>query len=163
MKDDEFQADEMIDGDEEYITLKEAAKISGYSADYIGQLIRKGKIPGRQVYTNIAWVTTEEAIRTYLSGDATKRVTGTQEDSRKGYDLNVRTWYEKVLARRGIESSIRLVLYTLLFAVILALILTILTWYSSFSQSILGHPGTYERTSVARIRDVSHYRDPYGK
>lgn len=50
----------------EYITLKEASKISGYSADYIGQLIRKGKIPGRQIYTNIAWVTTEESIRDYL-------------------------------------------------------------------------------------------------
>jgi hypothetical protein len=53
---------------EGYITLKEAARISGYSADYIGQLIRKGKIKGRQVYTNIAWVTTEEDLRAYLSG-----------------------------------------------------------------------------------------------
>jgi hypothetical protein len=53
----------------EYITLKEAAKISGYSADYIGQLIRKGKIRGRQVYTNIAWVTTKEDLRAYLNGE----------------------------------------------------------------------------------------------
>lgn len=58
--------DPQFDG---YITLKEAAKISGYSADYIGQLIRKGKIHGRQVYTNIAWVTTEEDLRAYLSGE----------------------------------------------------------------------------------------------
>ena len=49
-----------------YITLKEAAKISGYSADYVGQLIRKGKLPGKQVYYNIAWLTTEKAVKEYM-------------------------------------------------------------------------------------------------
>jgi hypothetical protein len=47
------------------ITLKEAASISGYSADYIGQLIRNGKITGKQVYTNITWMTTAEAVLEY--------------------------------------------------------------------------------------------------
>jgi hypothetical protein len=47
------------------ISLKEAAKISGYSPDYIGQLIRAGKIPGRQVYSNIAWMTTSKAVEDY--------------------------------------------------------------------------------------------------
>ncbi len=47
------------------ISLKEAAKESGYSADYIGQLIRAGKIPGKQVYSNIAWMTTAEAVLDY--------------------------------------------------------------------------------------------------
>ena len=49
-----------------YISLKEAAKMSGYSPDYVGQLIRAGKISGKQVYSNISWVTTEEAILDYL-------------------------------------------------------------------------------------------------
>lgn len=49
------------------ITLKEAAKISGYSPDYIGQLIRQGKISGRLVYHNVAWVTTEKDIKDYIS------------------------------------------------------------------------------------------------
>lgn len=49
-----------------YITLKEAAKISGYAPDYIGQLIRKGKLPGKQVYCTIAWMTTAEAIAGYM-------------------------------------------------------------------------------------------------
>ncbi len=49
-----------------YITLKEAAKISGYSPDYLGQLIRKGKLAGKQVYLNVAWVTTEKALKSYL-------------------------------------------------------------------------------------------------
>ncbi len=47
------------------ISLKDAAKESGYSADYIGQLIRAGKIPGKQVYTNISWMTTAEAVIDY--------------------------------------------------------------------------------------------------
>ncbi len=47
------------------ISLKEAAKESGYSADYIGQLIRAGKIPGKQVYTNVSWMTTIDAILDY--------------------------------------------------------------------------------------------------
>ncbi len=50
-----------------YITLKEAADISNYSADYVGQLIRAGKIEGQQVYSNVAWVTTEASVREYLA------------------------------------------------------------------------------------------------
>ncbi len=54
---------------EKYITLKEAAKITGYAPDYVGQLIRKGKLPGKQVYCTVAWMTTEEAIRNYMGKD----------------------------------------------------------------------------------------------
>lgn len=50
-----------------YITLKEASQISGYSPDYLGQLIRKGKLEGKQVYLNVAWMTTEDAVRDYLA------------------------------------------------------------------------------------------------
>lgn len=54
-----------IDG---YISLKEAAARTGYSADYIGQLIRSGKLHGKQVYSHVAWVTTEDALHAYLEG-----------------------------------------------------------------------------------------------
>ena len=50
-----------------YITLKEAAELANYSPDYIGQLIRAGKIRGEQVYSNVAWVTTEDEIQAYLA------------------------------------------------------------------------------------------------
>lgn len=50
---------------DKYISLKEAARISGYSSDYIGQLIRSGKIWGKPVYTNIAWRTTAEEVLSY--------------------------------------------------------------------------------------------------
>jgi hypothetical protein len=56
----------MTNDPNKYISLKEAAKISGYSADYVGQLIRGGKIEGKQVFSNVAWMTTEDAIQKYL-------------------------------------------------------------------------------------------------
>jgi len=51
-----------------HISLKEAAKLSGYSQDYLGQLIRNGKLPGKKVYVNVAWMTTEEDLRRYMGG-----------------------------------------------------------------------------------------------
>ena len=55
----------MTKSKEKFITLKEAAEISGYAPDYVGQLIRGGKIEGKQVFSNVAWVTTEKAVREY--------------------------------------------------------------------------------------------------
>ena len=55
-----------IEKNKEHITLKEAAVLSGYSSDYLGQLIRKGKLAGEQVYSNVAWVTTEKDVMSYL-------------------------------------------------------------------------------------------------
>ncbi len=48
------------------ITLKEAADIAGYSSDYIGSLIRTGKIIGHRLVGTSAWVTTETAVLNYL-------------------------------------------------------------------------------------------------
>lgn len=50
-----------------YISLKKASKLSGYSSDYLGQLIREGKLHGKQVYSNVAWVTTEKSVQEYLN------------------------------------------------------------------------------------------------
>jgi hypothetical protein len=58
--------------EQKYISLKEAAQISGYSPDYIGYLIRSGKIPGKQVYCNIAWMTTAEAVLGYKQREQKK-------------------------------------------------------------------------------------------
>lgn len=59
--------------DNNLISLKEASIISGYSPDYIGQLIRGGKIPGKQIYCNVAWMTTADAILSYKNnGEKTK-------------------------------------------------------------------------------------------
>ena len=64
---------------ENYITLKEAAKMSGYAPDYIGQLIRKGKLPGKQVYCSVAWVTTEAAVKQYTQSPQIKQAQSKQK------------------------------------------------------------------------------------
>ena len=47
------------------ISLKEAAKISGYHPDYLGYLIRIGKIEGEKVGRD--WLTSEEALKNHLA------------------------------------------------------------------------------------------------
>ena len=59
----------MIKDKNDFITLKEAAELTGYSSDYIGQLIRSGKLPGKQIYTNVSWMTTREALIQYSQKD----------------------------------------------------------------------------------------------
>ena len=56
----------MMNKKDEYISLREAAAIAGYTPDYMGQLIRSGKLQGKQVFANVAWMTTEEAVRGYV-------------------------------------------------------------------------------------------------
>jgi len=62
------------------ISLKEASELTGYSADYIGQLIRQGKIRGKQVYTNIAWMTTAEEVLAYKNKGKKKQEKTTMKD-----------------------------------------------------------------------------------
>lgn len=66
---------------EGYITLREAAEITNYAPDYIGQLIRNGKIRGEQVYSNVAWVTTEDELRAYMA-DKSRSVTNSEVDTK---------------------------------------------------------------------------------
>ena len=47
------------------ISLKEAAKLTGYAPDYIGSLIRKGRINGKKVYSGVCWMTTEKDLKEY--------------------------------------------------------------------------------------------------
>ena len=58
-----------MEKNDKLISLKEAAALSGYSPDYIGQLIRGGKISGKQVFSNVSWMTTEKAVRDYIEKD----------------------------------------------------------------------------------------------
>lgn len=46
------------------ISLNQAAKISGYTQDYLGYLIRSGEMKG--VKKGRVWFTTEEAVKDYL-------------------------------------------------------------------------------------------------
>lgn len=46
------------------ISLKEASKISGYTQDYLGFLIRSGEIKGQKM--GRAWFTSQEEINNYF-------------------------------------------------------------------------------------------------
>lgn len=98
---------------DEYITLKEAAQITGYTPDYIGQLIRAGKLEGKQVYSNVAWVTTREALEEYQS----------HKDGRS--DLMNTDWWGKMLNSPEVlvqfYTSISWIVIALLLAIILLL------------------------------------------
>ena len=61
------------------ITLREAAELTGYASDYVGSLIRSGKIPGKRVVGTSAWVTTEEAILTYTRENRGGRLASRRE------------------------------------------------------------------------------------
>ena len=50
----------------EYISLKEASELSGYHADHVGRLIRRGLLYGKR--TPRGWVTTRTALTHYARG-----------------------------------------------------------------------------------------------
>lgn len=94
----------------QYITLKEAAQISGYSPDYLGQLIRKGKLAGKQVYLNVAWVTTEKALKEYLENN---RVNGGKAEQMT-FRNKVRRWFAAHGSGEEVIRLARRVIYVVL-------------------------------------------------
>lgn len=114
---------------QKYITLKEAAKISGYAPDYVGQLIRSGKIPGKQVYCTVAWTTTEEALREYI-----KRNEGQKRNGRLQEKLieRMRQIKTRILLEMKLATLFKTALY---FTVILSVGFSLLLFYI-FSVSV---------------------------
>ncbi|KND47937.1 MAG: hypothetical protein AB199_04235 [Parcubacteria bacterium C7867-004] len=58
--------DEITIGDKTYISSKQAAKITGYAKDYIGQLCREGRVEARLVGRN--WYVLDSSIREHRFG-----------------------------------------------------------------------------------------------
>jgi hypothetical protein len=108
---------------EEYINLKEASKISGYSPDYLGQLLRQGKIQGRQVLTNVSWMTTEQAVLQYM--EDIKSGKGEKGDS-KGVVRWCRRLRSKFLFEFELIGLYRTVLYT---TIILSIFFSLFLFY----------------------------------
>ena len=104
---------------EKYISLKEAAELSGYSADYVGQLIRQGKLPGKQVFLNVAWMTTKEALEEYMRKGSKNADTPT-----KFSDIR-----EKIMSSRMLSAAFRAVVWIAItiFAVFIMLLFYILS------------------------------------
>ena len=61
--------DEILIEEKKYISSKQAAKITGYAKDYIGQLCREGRVPARLV--GRAWYVLESAIQDHRFGEET--------------------------------------------------------------------------------------------
>ena len=59
--------DELVIGDKKYVSSKQAAKVTGYAKDYIGQLCREGRVPARLV--GRSWYVLESAIHDHRFGD----------------------------------------------------------------------------------------------
>lgn len=115
----------------EYISLKEASEISGYSPDYIGQLIRSGKLPGKQIFQQVVWMTTEEDLRSYMERKRTMMAAGTKEAPV--------AWTKRLLARgRHSVETPRFAIRVLYGAMIAAVLLFLLLFYV-FSSSIEQH------------------------
>lgn len=114
---------------QKYITLKEAAKISGYAPDYVGQLIRSGKIPGKQVYCTVAWMTTEEALRQYIKrNEGQKKNVGLREKLIE----RMRQIKTRILLEMKLAKLFKTALY---FTIILSVGFSLLLFYI-FSLSI---------------------------
>lgn len=58
--------DEIIIEEKKYVSSKQAAKITGYAKDYIGQLCREGRVPARLV--GRSWYVLESAIQDHRFG-----------------------------------------------------------------------------------------------
>lgn len=65
--------DELTIGDKIYISSKQAAKITGYAKDYVGQLCREGRVEAKLVGRN--WYVLESSIREHRFGAVAKQET----------------------------------------------------------------------------------------
>lgn len=95
-----------------YITLKEAAKIANYSPDYVGQLIRGGKIRGEQVYASTAWVTTTDEVLAYMDN--------------KQRDVSKTSWSLRNIVTLKLSSSVPLYFFIALCTIFILLMQYIL-------------------------------------
>lgn len=95
--------------EEKYITLKEASAISGYSSDYIGQLIRKGKLNGKRVYANPVWMTTEKDLLDYLESNVSNG--SSKEKTGKKISNFFRSWKTRLRSEVELLKLYKVILY----------------------------------------------------
>lgn len=102
----------------DFITLREAAEISGYSSDYIGQLIRSGKLEGKQVFSNVSWVTTKAAVLEYTRKD--KKGELSLSTTKKAATFSIPEFISKAYSVTGWTVVVVLSLFLLLLVYIVA-------------------------------------------
>jgi len=55
------------DKDSKRVSLKQASLISGYAPDYIGYLLRKGKIKGKRIFEKTFWQVSKKDLLSYCA------------------------------------------------------------------------------------------------
>lgn len=81
--------DEILIGEKKYVSSKQAAKVTGYAKDYIGQLCREGRVPARLV--GRSWYVLESAIHDHRFGNTAADKSPVAE-SPKENGLSTSTW-----------------------------------------------------------------------
>lgn len=89
--------DEILIEEKKYVSSKQAAKITGYAKDYIGQLCREGRVPARLV--GRSWYVLESAIQDHRFGNQ-DQMTEVKATSVEDTDSPTKIWefprYESV-------------------------------------------------------------------
>jgi len=80
--------DEILIDEKKYVSSKQAAKITGYAKDYIGQLCREGRVPARLV--GRSWYVLETAIQDHRFGS--KDVESKEVQSAVSKPVFAQTW-----------------------------------------------------------------------
>lgn len=112
-----------------YITLKEASERFGYAPDYIGQLIRKGKIEGKQVYANVAWVTTEEAMEAYKAVAGEKRAAKAEAQSSRSFSAMFAEYISGFAVRLFSPRMTRVIALLLRSVLVLLVLVLVVAFY----------------------------------
>jgi hypothetical protein len=73
-----------------YISSKQAAKITGYAKDYVGQLCREGRVEARHIGRN--WYVLEDAIREHRFGKPAEAKQGAEPEEAAPTADRVSTW-----------------------------------------------------------------------
>lgn len=133
--------------DENFITLKEASDMSGYSSDYLGQLIRSGKLEGEQVFMNVAWMTTREAVEEYMRKSKGKKAPNEDVPENRGMK-------EKVLV--VLVEHWEIISRTFLYAVIVITVLFIALLVHLVSFSIEKHLEMKDILREPAARAIDH-------
>jgi len=90
------------------LTLKQASRISGYSPDYIGQLLRTEKLKGKRIKTQVSWLVEKQNIENYRDGRE-ERQSNTRKPLRFSF-IKVRR-KKLILIGRRLFASIFVLIY----------------------------------------------------
>ncbi len=82
--------DDLIIDDKKYVSSKQAAKITGYAKDYVGQLCREGRVQARLV--GRSWYVLESSIQDHRFGKQVEEEKPTHDNDALVAQISLPTW-----------------------------------------------------------------------